>query len=333
MVGNMLFMGQPGGSTAVLIDPWYILTAKHVLASGVMSDHTFRLNLVDGQKDYKLTAMFLHPTADLAVGRLDRSARLPGYPLYTGTQEGGQAGIIVGYGISGVGGPDANYPRGTKRSGYNRIDAVYYDPDFCLDYLLMDFDGPNAPGPYPPGTLGLDKEVLFAPGDSGGPTFIDIGGTLYVAGIHHSLTEGNQDNRIPDYTDVGWDVRVRTYAQWIASQISPLANLNLYAVNASWGHVSVSPEPTDPNRPQFPFGMQVTLKALPEPNHLFSGWEFPDPNFPGDSNHVIVDPNTTLRIVMNGDQDVVAAFQCANNGLAPMLALSLACLLAARFRY
>jgi hypothetical protein len=323
MVGNVLYQGKPGGSSGILIDPWHIVTAKHVLSPGNLSDQTFKLDLADGAHVFTMAARFLHPTADIAVGRLSRSAKFPGYPIYTGIQEVGQTGILLGYGVSGKGAPDANYPRGTKRYGYNRIDRTTSDTNND-SYLLMDFDGPSTPGPYPPGTLGISKEVMMAAGDSGGPTFLNIDGTLYLAGLHSGLSDTNGDTVVPDYTDVGWDVRVSSYVEWIHAQIVPMVNLSLTVIDGTWGHVALDPEPTDVNVPQYPAGVLVTLTAVSEPNRVFSHWEIEDPNFPGDVNHATMDANNPLKIVMNADRQVGAVFKCANgSGMVPLLGLPL----------
>lgn len=323
MVGNMIYMGQPGGSTAVLIDPWHILTAGHVVNAGMASDHTFKLHLPDGVRTYNVVARHLHPAADIAVCRLDRSTKLPGYPLYTNAQELGQTGILVGYGVSGTGttGPDSvRYPRGTKRFGYNRIDEFYvYNPDI----FRMDFDGPTGYGPLGGRTLGASKEVMMAPGDSGGPTLLSVNGTLCIAGIHTTLFDDG-DGKCPDYGDIGGDLRVSSYASWIVSQVPPTVSLSVSINNPQRGHVTISPEPTDPNQPQFPAGTEVTLTAVAEPNESFSCWQIHDPNHPGDANFVVSDANNPLKIVLNQDREIVAVFKCGAVGSATILAMSAA---------
>ncbi len=322
-VGNLIYQGLPGGSTAVLIDPWHILTAKHAISPGAVSDHTFALDLAEGRIVYSVAERFLHPSADIAVARLQSSAKHTGYALYTGSSEATKTGILVGYGMSGTGltGPDPNYPRGTKRSGSNRIDLVASDPN-GVPYLVMDFDGPGLPGPYGPGTLGASKEVMFAPGDSGGPTFLSIGGTLCVAGIHSALWDYNNNGLAPDYTDVGYDVRVSEYVSWIQSRIPPLRTLTVTVTNALFGHVNLSPEPADSNVPQYPSGVWVTLTAIPNDGRSFGQWTLYDPNHPDDLNFATIDANTVITIRMDTDRQVEAAFSCGA-GLAFVLPLVL----------
>mgnify|MGYP000561554796 CR=1 FL=1 len=331
-VGCMIYRGQPGGSTGVLIHPWYVLTAKHILGVGAVSDHTFRLDLADGTPLFNVVERFLHPTADLAVGRLDRSAKLSGYALYTASQELNKTGIMVGYGVSGTGltGPDPNYPRGTKRYGFNRIDQIQTDSN-GIQYLLTDFDGPNAPGPLDGGTLGIDKEVMFAAGDSGGPLFVKIGDTFYVAGINTGLGDQNGNNIMPDYTDVGWSVRVRTCASWISGQIAEMMSLTVTIVNDLWGDVVLDPEPTDPNAPEYPAGIRVTLRAVPVPDKAFKYWTLYDPNHPDDANYAVLDANTVTTVLMDTDREVEAAFSCGSSTM-PLLTLFLPLAAAVRIR-
>ncbi|MBN1344112.1 MAG: trypsin-like serine protease [Phycisphaerae bacterium] len=330
MVGLLMWQGDPG-SSAVLIDSWHILTAKHALSPGVLDDHRFELHLSSGTEVYEITARFLHPTADIAVGRLDRSTGLPGYGLYTQSNEVGNEGVLAGYGVSGTGltGEDSTtYPRGTKRSGYNHIGQVY--PQGDVDYLLTDFDRSYGVGPIPPGTLGASREVMIASGDSGGPMFIESGGDLLIAGVNISVSDQNGSHVLADFGDIGWHLRVSPLAAWITSQISDYKALSLTVVNGVLGHVEMEPSPTNPNQPEFPVGVSVTLTAVPSDGEQFSQWLLYDPNHPGDSNHAVADTNESLTLVMDADREVQAAFKCGS-GIGPLLSVALMALSMWRF--
>jgi hypothetical protein len=68
----------------------------------------------------------------------------------------------------------------------------------------------------------------------------------------------------------------------------------------------------------------VTLTAIPVEGKAFDHWELYDPNYPGDPNHMIAqDSNNPLTIVMDSDQQVLAAFECGGSGAA-MLPLGMA---------
>jgi len=214
MVG---YVNATGGATAVLVDPWWVLTAGHVTDFGT-ENKTFTLHLEDGSVVCAWADVRRHSSIDLALIRLDRDTELAGYTMYTGTGEEGEEGILVGYGMSGTGtnpgeGGNPDYPRGTKRYGYNRIDSAYYSSLDQTHYLRMDFDDPDSSGPF--GTLGVDKEVMIALGDSGGATFLDVGGTLKLAGIHVGYKDMDGDGIWPEYGDRGYDVRVRSYTGWV----------------------------------------------------------------------------------------------------------------------
>lgn len=215
MVGKIHTLDY-GDISGVLINPWFVLTARHGV--WLIRDGTFTLNLSGGNQVYTLAETLVNDNADIGVVRLTRSTGLSGYSLYDANDEQYKEGIIVGYGMSGTGltGQDSAYPYGTKRVGYNRIDG-FTKRDFTWEPLEMDFDATWVHGPD--GTLGAAKEALFAFGDSGGPTFIaDPNGQLRVAGIHSQVYNDNNNNKYSDYGDKGYDVRVSVYASWIRSK-------------------------------------------------------------------------------------------------------------------
>ncbi len=214
MVGKL--PGTAGGvTTGVLIDPWHVLTVKHAVKN--YSSGTFVLNLTDGEHTYSWSEKSLHPTADLAVLTLATSTGLSGYPLYDLSNEFHKDIIMVGYGVSGVGAPDKNnYPKGvTDRFGYNIVDGIATDEN-GIKYLASDFDDNGS-------------DVMMADGDSGGPSFIDVGGTYYIAGIHHGVTDNDDDGIYPEYGDLGYDVRVSEYRDWISQQVPEPITILLFA--------------------------------------------------------------------------------------------------------
>jgi hypothetical protein len=222
---GVAYLSSTQGATAVLINPWYVLTAKHAVASWPGNTATFYLD--SGPVVYNIAEVFTHPTADIAVVRLNRDTGMTGYPLYDPNVYGsevGQAGTLLGYGMSGTpatvqAGGDPNYPRGTLRIGYNKIDLI--DPNYSTRgaCLRMDFDSPSTPGPN--GSLGADKEAMIALGDSGAPVFLEAGGSLRVAGVGAAIAPYDP-NHWPKYGDYGYAVRVSTYASWIDSVMADI---------------------------------------------------------------------------------------------------------------
>ena len=140
---------------------------------------------------------------DLAVLTLDGEPtnQIADYALFTGSNETDAASVQkVGFGRSGTGALGDTVGAGTKRAGLNTYDAVADTmltafgltpvTDFVPGSVLkFDFDN---------GLVGQDAfdfffniddlglsldEVMSAPGDSGGPTFIEVGNELLVAGV------------------------------------------------------------------------------------------------------------------------------------------------------
>lgn len=73
------------------------------------------------------------------------------------------------------------------------------------------------------------------------------------------------------------------------------------------GSVSV-----DPNLPEYPANTEVTLTAIPFEGKSFKKWKIYDPNYPGDSNHITIDTNSVLTLVMDGDYVIRAMFGCGS---------------------
>ena len=204
-----------GGACGVLVSPWFVLTAGHVTDYGTTGKWV-RFDLPGGSETYNWDpAVIRHPTADLALVRLDRNTGLTGVGLYTDLDEAHQTGILVGYGMSGTGtsvgaGGDWAYPRGTKRAGTNRVDAAaFVGGEFVL---RTDFDANGS-------------DVMIALGDSGGPILLDDGGALKVAGIH-SWVDNQYSSQWPTWGDLGYSIRVAAYADWINDNIPDLGDFD-----------------------------------------------------------------------------------------------------------
>jgi hypothetical protein len=181
------------------------------------------------------------------------------YEIYRGSDEVGAIGEKVGYGMSGPGEGGISGPyslaSGTQHAGQNRYDAladIFGDiftaniPELARPLagtqLAYDFDDGTLDhdafgflfgGAYPaflqyasvPALLGVTDEVMAAPGDSGGPTFIDgriAGVTSYALRITFVDPPGTSDiNNLLDssYGEFAVDTRVSYYAGWIDSVI------------------------------------------------------------------------------------------------------------------
>src|SRR6476659_7640062 len=97
---------------------------------------------------------------------------------------------MVGYGQSGNGntGYTVSPSFSVKRSGQNVVDAFYTQDDVgqpaANEVFRFDFDADKGNGTLGGPTLGNTKETTLGGGDSGGPSFIKVGSTYYLAGVN-----------------------------------------------------------------------------------------------------------------------------------------------------
>ncbi len=127
----------------------------------------------------------------------------------------------------------------------------------------------------------------------------------------------------PIYWDGNYLAEHPLYTEWNAPP--PPCTLTIECVLDTQGHVEADPAPADPNVFEYPVGTEVELTAVPVVDRVFKHWEIADPNHPGDANHVTLDSNNPVTIVMDSDQHVRAVFGCSSGmGQAlPMMAVGL----------
>lgn len=238
-----VFAGSGAGSGTVIANGWWVLTAAHVVYGAPLWSIAFQI----GASTYTAQAVYIHPgysgTAnDIAL--IELNAPVAGVTpalIYTGTAEVGKQGHSVGYGLTGTGTTGYGGTYGTKRAMQNVIDIIintsgYVDPNGTI--LLSDFDSPTentnslAGVGSSPTPLGL--EGMGAPGDSGGPVFIQIGSTWYIAGVHSFLADPGPPigNSNPDarYGDILGSTRVSKYAGWINSIVPEPTSMAALAI-------------------------------------------------------------------------------------------------------
>lgn len=165
---------------------------------------------------------------DLAIlgftGALPEGAQT--YGLYSGPLQG-QVITMVGYGQSGYG--DVGYTVGawwsTKRVGQNVVDAFYAQDDKGLpaanEVFRFDFDGPTASSStWGGGTLGNNVETTLGGGDSGGPSFVWVGGVPYIAGVNTFGQTGKAS--APLFGSLGGGIVVGAYTNWLGQNVQGL---------------------------------------------------------------------------------------------------------------
>ena len=228
----------------------HILTAAHCLTDDFGNvevwDGTAKFELSTGDVNLSIADIFVHDSwtgdlfngydvailelTDIAPDTVDR------YDIYRTNNEVGKVGEKVGYGRSGNGNVGSVSWDGRKRSGQNRYDAsgdlfnqLYGSDNFSDSLLAYDFDNGRAANDafgYWFGDdyadLGLGwNEVSAAPGDSGGPTFIDgaIAGVTsfglrpsYFYGIFSSDIDYALNSSFGEFA---FDTRVSSYTDWI----------------------------------------------------------------------------------------------------------------------
>jgi hypothetical protein len=203
---------------------------------------------------------FLKPSVndDLAIITLSEAAPagVPIYNLYTQTVTAGTTLTLVGYGRSGDGrnGFSVNPSFSVKRTGQNAADwFVINDEDAAPgpynvftgndnpsgtvnEVFFFDFDAPsgyldnngNPVGNLSGGnSLGNLVETTLGGGDSGGPSFVYVGGEYLIAGVN---TFSYTPFALPSnafFGSGGGGMLVPAYADWINSVIPEPATVGL----------------------------------------------------------------------------------------------------------
>lgn len=236
------------GTGALLYGGKAILTAAHLFQDATSSSQA-TVTLQTGAGNTSLTAgnLLIHPlydateaNNDLALLWLTTSAPMAAdrYALYRDSDEISEILTLVGYGTPGTGsaGTGNNTSQLAKYKAWNQFDMAADALKTMLGdgmgwtpaedaILVADFDDGSLAHDALGSLAGIvdaglgSDEGLIAPGDSGGPAFLDgklAGVASYTAALSSGSTQPDIDTTSnSSFGEVGFWHRISQYQQWV----------------------------------------------------------------------------------------------------------------------
>ena len=198
-----------GDCIGTLIHESFVLSVAHCAVDLSPGD-----SLEIGGAAHVVADVYLHPQwenrdkYDIALVRLEEPVTgVDPIPIYRGSDELGAVVTLVGRGVTatGVDGEAGGHTDGKLRRATNVVSAVNDQ------FLEVVFERPGEDGV-------TDLEGVGAAGDSGGPAFLDVDGTRYVAGLN-SWGDGDRGTGIGQYGALDYQTRVSRFAGWLDAVI------------------------------------------------------------------------------------------------------------------
>jgi hypothetical protein len=184
-------------ASAVVIKPFYILTAAHVIKDArsgtiVVDNKKYDIEYFNYPNEYEDNKFGQY---DIAIGKLKDSVQLEFYPpLYKDRDEAGKICCISGFGLTGTFNTGAIISDNKRRAGSNIIDHIDRHLLICSPSKSK---------------MKTSLEFLIAVGDSGGGLFID--GKL--AGINSCVIADKAPRS--DYLTESGHTRISNFIEWI----------------------------------------------------------------------------------------------------------------------